>query len=103
MKRILFIILGWMFVVIGVLGVILPVLPTTPFLLVALACFVRSSKRCHQILLNNRIFGEGLRDWENNRTVKRKIKIRATCLIVFVFLISMWLVYPQIQLDLIIY
>ncbi|MCJ8312315.1 MAG: YbaN family protein [Saccharospirillaceae bacterium] len=103
MKRILFVILGWMFVVIAMIGVVLPILPTTPFLIVALFCFARSSKRCHQMLLNNRFFGEGLRDWENNKIVKRKIKIRATCLIVLTFSLSIWMLYPKLQLDLMLF
>ena len=92
--------LGWLFVIIALMGVVLPILPTTPFLIVALACFARSSNRFHQMLLNNRIFGEGLRDWEQNKIVRRKVKIRATCLIVLTFLVSMWMVYPKLHLDL---
>ena len=65
---------GVFFVGLGVLGVALPVLPTTPFLLVAAACFAKSSPELHQKLLNNRIFGPLIRDWQEHRAIPKKAK-----------------------------
>jgi uncharacterized membrane protein YbaN (DUF454 family) len=73
-KRLTFFLLGWGFVVLGVFGMFLPVLPTTPFLLLAASCFVRSSQRSRRLLLRNRWFGPMLREWEERRAVRRSVK-----------------------------
>ena len=61
--RMIFLISGLFFVLLGVIGLLLPLVPTTPFLLVAAFCFSRSSERLHQYLLNHRWFGHYIRDW----------------------------------------
>lgn len=94
------IILGWFFVLLGLLGVLLPVLPTTPFMIVAAALFAKSSPRFHQMLLNNRWFGEVLRDWEERGVVSRRIKVRATMLIILTFSISIVMLHQQLGLQL---
>lgn len=96
----LFVILGWLFVVIGGIGVILPILPTTPFLIVALACFSKSSPRLHQMLLNNAWFGPILREWEEKKTVSRQIKYKASFLIIITFSISIVILENRTQLQL---
>jgi uncharacterized membrane protein YbaN (DUF454 family) len=69
--------LGWFFVGLGGIGIILPLLPTTPFILVAAGCFAKSSPRCHQWLLNNRVFGPIIIDWQQSRCISKKTKIIA--------------------------
>ena len=81
-------IIGWMLVLLGVIGAFLPLLPTTIFLILALFIFAKSSPRFHQMLLNNRWFGEGLRRWEQNKTVTRQTKRKATLAILLMFTIS---------------
>ncbi len=61
--------LGIVFVGLGFLGAFLPLLPTTPFLLLALACFARSSPTIHDWLINHRILGPYIVDWERDRSI----------------------------------
>ena len=58
----------------GLLGVVLPGLPTTPFILLAAACFARSSQRMHDWLLTNRVTGPMLRDWVRHRILPRRVR-----------------------------
>ncbi len=57
------------------LGVILPLLPTTPLLIVAAACFARTDPRFHRWLLTNRVFGPLIRDWQQHRCIPLRAKI----------------------------
>jgi uncharacterized membrane protein YbaN (DUF454 family) len=70
-----------LFVVIGLVGIFVPLLPTTPFLLVAAACYARSSKKAYNWLMNHKWFGPPLRQWHETRTIPRKAKIAAGVLI----------------------
>lgn len=63
LKRILFIFLGTIFLGIGCIGIILPILPTTPFLLLAAACYIRGSPRIYKKLISNRVFGNFLSNY----------------------------------------
>lgn len=83
--------LGLLFVGLAALGVVLPILPTTPFLILASACFVRSSPRLNAWLLHTRLFGPMLRDWQHHRSVSRRVKHLAVALIVVVVALSAWL------------
>ena len=53
----------------GVIGIILPLLPTTPFVLLAAALFAKSSKTFHDKLLKSQFFGSVIKDWHENRTI----------------------------------
>lgn len=94
------IILGWFFVLLGLVGVILPLLPTTPFMIVAAALFAKSSPRFHHMLLNNKYIGDVLKDWEERHVVRRSIKKRATMLIFITFSISIAILHERIGLQL---
>ncbi|MEM7706410.1 MAG: YbaN family protein [Pseudomonadota bacterium] len=75
--RWLFLGLGFTFVGIAMVGVVLPVLPTTPFLILAAACFARSSERWHAWLLRNQTFGPLIVAWERDRCIPRRAKAAA--------------------------
>ncbi|CAD7041879.1 hypothetical protein REJC140_01064 [Pseudorhizobium endolithicum] len=78
--RIVYLSLGWLLVTIGLVGAFMPVLPTTPFLIMAVACFARSSPRLEAWLLNHPRFGGPLRDWREKGAVPRKAKIAAVAM-----------------------
>jgi len=59
----------------GLIGIIIPILPTTPFLLLAAACYARSSKRFYDLLMNNRVFGAYLSNYHSGRGLPLKIKV----------------------------
>ena len=67
--------LGFLFLGLAILGVILPVLPATPFLLLSAWFFSRSSEKWHQWLLRSELFGPIIRNWETNRCVARRTKV----------------------------
>ena len=73
--RIIFIVLGSLSVVMAALGVLLPGLPATPFLLLASFAFARSSKKMHDWLINNKVFGPILSDFLDRKGIRLHIKI----------------------------
>ena len=78
MQRTILIIIGWLAVALGTLGVVLPLLPTTPFLLIAAACFARSSPRLEAWLLSHRRFGPLLAAWRERGAIPRSGKLLST-------------------------
>ncbi|RRD21918.1 YbaN family protein [Fusobacterium canifelinum] len=89
LKKKIYIFIGILAVGLGIIGAFLPVMPTVPFLLVALFCFERSSKKYHDMILNNKYFGKVLRDYYEGRELTTSVKIKAilflTCGIGFSF------------------
>jgi uncharacterized membrane protein YbaN (DUF454 family) len=84
--------LGSLFLGLGVLGVFLPVLPTTPFVLLAGACYARSSERLHQWLLDSRVFGPSIREWNETRSVGLRAKTVAILLVVASFSFTIYVI-----------
>ena len=74
-------VVGALAVLLGILGLFLPLLPTTPFLLLASWCFARGSSRLHRWLLSHRVFGEYLRNFEAGRGIPLKAKVLATVML----------------------
>ncbi len=75
MTKYLFIGLGSFFLGVGIVGVVIPGLPTTPFLLLSAACYVRGSSRLYHWLLNHRVFGRFIRAYRENRTIPLRMKV----------------------------
>jgi len=92
--RLLFAGLGTLFVLLGVLGIFLPVLPTTPLLLLAAACYARSSRRIYHWLLQNPHFGPLIREWREHRSMPYRAKRRALLLIALSFGVSIVFFVP---------
>ncbi|WP_028024934.1 YbaN family protein [Enterovibrio calviensis] len=88
LKRFLLIVIGWISVVLGVLGIFLPLLPTTPFMLLASACFMRGSPKIAAWLHQHPTFGPIICNWNEHRAIDRKIKRRANVFIVLSFTLS---------------
>ncbi len=82
-----FLALGIGFVVLGFVGAFLPVLPTTPFLIVAAGCFARSSPRLERRLLDHPRFGPLLRDWRTRGAIPVRAKLMALGGMAFGFLL----------------
>ena len=80
-KRILFIVAGTICLGLGTLGIILPLLPTTPFLLLTAACYMRGSDRMYQWLLNNKWFGTYIRNYREGKGIPLRGKISALVLL----------------------
>ena len=88
--RIFFIILGIICVILAGLGVLLPGLPATPFLLLAAYSFARSSKKMHSWLINNKVFGPILSDFLDRRGIRLHIKIISLVLMWGIMLFSVF-------------
>ena len=83
---------GIFFVGLAGLGVVLPLLPTTPFLLVATACFAKSSPRFHQKLLDNKVFGPLITNWCETRSIPKKAKVIALLSIILTMIYSSYFI-----------
>ncbi|MDZ4197704.1 MAG: YbaN family protein [Kiritimatiellia bacterium] len=95
-KQMALMVCGSLSLALGVVGLFLPVLPTTPFLLLAAACYARSSKRFYDALLTNRWCGEYIRNYREGRGIPRRVK-GFTLLLLWltigssaVFAVSLW-------------
>lgn len=81
-KRVLYLSFGWIMFSLGFIGAFLPVLPTTPFMLLALWGFSKGSKTLHNWLYNHPRYGETLRDWDQDRIIPLKAKITALTMMI---------------------
>jgi len=88
MKRLTLIVIGWLMVVIGVIGAFLPLLPTTPFLLLAAYCFSKSSPRFHHWLIHHKTWGPPVVAWQRHGVIRSKHKVISTVVIAITFFFS---------------
>ncbi len=91
-KRRCFIAAGFVSIAMGILGIVLPVLPTTPFMLLGAYCFARGSQKWHDWLINHRIFGEYILAFRDRRGLTRKQKYRIALSVSVMMSISVYLI-----------
>ncbi len=83
--RTLLFILGWVSIVLGIIGALLPIVPTTPFLILAAYLFSKSSPKVHSWLTRLPYFGNAIIDWEQNKVIRPKAKAGAVFIIILIF------------------
>ena len=88
--RIVLWVFGTVCLALGLLGIVLPLVPTTPLVLLAAACYARSSTRFYSFLASSQMFGPVLREWEESRTIPRRAKRIAIALVVASFSVSVF-------------
>lgn len=97
----IFFILAWVSFVLGVIGAFIPILPTTPFLILSAYFFSKSSPRFHTWILNLPMAGPTVKDWHDNRVIKPKAKILCV-LMICLSLVPLWMgakIYLGIKLG----
>lgn len=92
MKKILYICGGTVSLTLGLVGIFIPVLPTTPFLLLASFCYLRSSKRMYEWLMHHKIFGAYLYSYLKYKAIPKKTKLRALLFLWSTLIVSMVIV-----------
>jgi hypothetical protein len=92
LKRIVYIVIGSLTLVLGLVGVLVPVLPTTPFLLLTAFFYMRSSDRLYHWLIHHKLWGRHLDDYLTYRAIKKSTKIASLLFLWFTLTISMVLV-----------
>lgn len=100
MKKILLISIGSVSLILGTIGIILPILPTTPFLLLSLACYMRSSKRLYDFVLSNKYLGPYVRDYVAGNEIPKKAKKKSIFLIWITIGFSVLFIIDRILLRL---
>lgn len=94
-KRAIYLAIGTLALALGAIGLFLPVLPTTPFVILAAACYLRSSERMHEWLLQSELFGETIENYQAGRGLKRSTKTRALVLMWATISVSAFLFVDQ--------
>jgi len=97
--KVFYIVSGCISLALGFAGIFLPLLPTTPFVLLSAFCFAKSSPRLYQWMIENKWFGPTIIQWQNHRTVSRAVKKRAIFMVTVTFSISILFFIDEIYLQ----
>lgn len=81
----LLVVLGWISLIVGIIGIFLPILPTTPFVILAAFLFSKGSKRLHRWLVTRPYVGLAVREWEAQGVIRPRAKLWATAAILLLF------------------
>ena len=101
LKRRLLFTAGTIFTGTGIVGIFVPILPTTPFLLLAAACYVRSSQRFYNWLMNNRLFGIYISNYIQGKGMPLRVKVFTVSLLWITIGLSMWLATQDVVIRVI--
>jgi uncharacterized membrane protein YbaN (DUF454 family) len=101
--RALFFVAGTVSLVLGTIGIVLPILPTTPFLLLALACYFRSSERMTHWMLNNKYFGKYIRNYRDGKGIPLKTKLFALTILWITIFISAIFIIPLLIIQVVLF
>lgn len=99
--RFLLILIGTISLGLGIIGIILPLLPTTPFLLLTAACYAKSSKRFYNWLMNNKYFGNYIKNYHEGRGIPLKVKVFTISLLWITILSSAYFFVKNFYVELI--
>lgn len=102
LQRMFFLIAGFFFVALGVVGALLPVMPTTIFIILAAGCFARSSPRLEAWLLDHRVFGPTLKRWRERGAIPPAAKAMACTGMAVGFLVFFLGAHPSLPLALVV-
>ena len=86
---------------VGILGIFVPILPTTPFLLLAAACYTRSSQKMYNWLLDNRFFGSYIKNYIQGNGIPLKVKVFTVILLWITIGLSAWFTTQEIAIRVI--
>lgn len=102
MFKTIFIVLGSIALALGIVGIVVPGLPTTPFLLLSAYLYMRGSARLHQWLLNNKLLGGRIRRYHTNKGLYRHEKIYSIVLMWIMVSISAWGIISNVNLRIVV-
>jgi uncharacterized membrane protein YbaN (DUF454 family) len=94
---------GTLFLALGVIGIFIPLLPTTPFLLLAAACYIRGSKKFYDWLIKNRWLGEYIKNYQDDKGVPFKVKIITIIVLWLTIIISSILFVSNLIIQIILF
>ena len=94
-KKAVFVVTGTISLALGTIGIFLPILPTTPFLLISVACYYKGSERMHQWLLNNKLFGSYIRNYKEGKGISPVAKALTLFLLWITICVSAFYVFDN--------
>ena len=100
--RVLWVGLGCLFVGLGAIGAVVPGMPTTVFLVLAAACFIRSSQRLYDWLISNKTFGPYLKDYREGKGIPRRAKVLALSMIVIFVSFAVFIAIEATQIKILV-
>lgn len=98
MIRPLLFVIAWISFALGIIGAFLPILPTTPFLILSAYLFSKTSSKFHAWILTLPVAGDAIRDWRENRVIKTKAKILAISMMI----LSLIIIWNSVKIPLVI-
>jgi uncharacterized membrane protein YbaN (DUF454 family) len=94
--RTTWLVVGFVALALGALGIALPLLPTTPFILLAAFAFAQSSEKLHQWLLDHNVFGPLIDNWRRHGAISRRAKIASVVSMIAVLAVSVAMALPMV-------